>query len=153
MQTINRRGALGLGLAGTAAIVGVAAAAPAAASPANNTSLVGTWALGVKFPDGTVNPTLISFDSAGSVVETNALTRSTGLGAWQHGSGIQFSCLWWEQFFDADNALQSHIRVEHHITLERGRDRYHGSGKGDVYDLNWNLVNTIATTFTAKRLN
>lgn len=153
MQPINRRGALGLGLAGTAAIVGVAAAGPALATSPNNQGLVGTWALSVKFPDGTVNPTLISFDSTGSVTETNALTRSTGLGTWRHSSGMQFSCLWWEQFFDANNALQSHIRVEHQVALERSRDSYRGSGKGDVYDLNWNLVNTIMTTFTAKRLN
>jgi len=154
MQNLSRRQSIALAAGGAVAgAVGIAGAASADAPPqSRGKGLSGTWALGVRFPDGTVNPTVISFDSSGSLVETNALTRSTGLGSWVHDSGERFSYVFWEQFFDAQNVLQSHIRVEHHLNIDASGGAYAGEGKGDVYDLSWNVVATIPTTFTAKRL-
>ena len=113
--------------------------------------LVGTWNLTVRFPSGLENPTLIAFSSVGSLVETNALTRSTGLGSWRkHREG--FSYRFWEQLFDANDQLTNLVRVDHTVAIAREGTSYTGSGIGYVYDLDGALSSTVATELAAIRL-
>jgi hypothetical protein len=116
-------------------------------------SLAGTWDLTVRFPDGLENSTLIQFASGGSLVETNALTRSTGLGAWKRESKKRYTYRFWEHIFDEAGKLTSHVRVEHEVTLGKGGATYKGTGVGYVYDLDWKFVEKVDTTLTARRLS
>lgn len=124
----------------------------AEAKSAHLDRLIGTWALTVEFDDGLQNPTLISFDTAGAVVETNALTRSTGLGTWSRSSSSRFSYVFWEQIFDAADQLQSHVRVSHDLKVAHDGTTYEGEGIGDIFDLSWQPVASVHTKFTARRL-
>lgn len=153
-QQIGRRGSVLLA-SGLAAGVGVHGG-PAMAQPVQagrRSSIVGTWALTVQFEDGLQNPTLISFDQSGTVVETNALTRSTGLGEWSRISGAHFRYVFWEQIFNAENQLESHVRVSHDLKLSRSGQHYQGDGIGEIFDLDWRPVVTVRTAIWARRLS
>jgi hypothetical protein len=141
-------------MSGAVAGMAVATAAPASAKEGDQgrAGLVGTWALTVEFEDGLKNPTLISFDASGALVETNALTRSTGLGSWRRTGSSKYHYVFWEQIFDDANKLQSHVRVSHHLKIARYGDTYKGDGTGEIFDLNWQPTLTVHTTITARRL-
>lgn len=161
---ISRRRSMAL-VSGTATGVVLATAATSAASAPTQAdrdesrrslegrrALIGTWALTVKFEDGLENPTLISFDKAGALVETNALTRSTGLGTWKHISSARYHYVFWEQIFDENSNLQSHVRVSHDLKVSKSGNSYHGDGTGEIFDLDWQPTITVTTKITARRL-
>lgn len=153
VSTLPRRRALALlggGALGVAVAQGQGSAV--ASSRHRGAPLVGTWDLTVRFPDGLENPTLIQFSSSGSLVETNALTRSTGLGEWRRESVKRYSYRFWEHIFDSDGTLTNFVRVAHEVSLERSGDTFTGSGVGLVYDLDRNLVQTVDTSLQARRL-
>jgi hypothetical protein len=152
-RAIPRRGALAL-LGG--GVVGLAAAQQSEAASRRHRgsrwSLAGTWDLMVRFPDGLENPTLIQFSPPGSLVETNALTRSTGLGDWKRESKKRYTYRFWEHIFDEAGALTNYVRVEHEVRVSKDGATYAGTGVGYVYDLDWKLTQKVDTTLAARRL-
>jgi hypothetical protein len=141
-------------MSGAVAGVAVATATPATAKQGGRVpaGLVGAWALTVEFEEGLKNPTLISFDASGALVETNALTRSTGLGSWSRTASSKYHYVFWEQIFDDANQLQSHVRVSHQLTIAEDGDTYRGEGTGEIFDLDWQPTLTVRTTITARGL-
>lgn len=153
---IGRRATIGL-LAGTAlgaAMLGRPDVASADQGRHRDEFAGSTWSMIVRFPDGLENPTYIQFSKAGEVVETNALTRSMGLGEWKRArrGPSRYEYFFWEQIFDENNALTSVVRVAHDVTVRDSGSRLDGDGIGTVYDLAGTEVAEVATVITATRL-
>lgn len=155
---VSRRKALGataIALAGGAlGAIGFSRSAAAASDlPQDRLAIIGMWEIIVKFPDGLENPTLILFSESGSVVETNALTKATGVGEWHHLGGRKFDYVFWEQFFDKDNKHVSNIRVQHTLTVSADGESYTAEGVGTIFDLTGKEVTEVATTIEGRRLS
>lgn len=154
---VARRRALGTGaLAMAGGLLGsamLAGSASAEGVPQDRLALIGMWEIIVEFPDGTKNPTLILFTQNGSVVETNALTKATGLGEWTHVEGRQFDYVFWEQFFDENNTLVSNIRVHHMPVLSDDGLSFDAEGEGTIFDLEGKQIGEVATKITGRRLS
>lgn len=150
---IGRRATIGV-LAGAAiGAVGVGQAGVASADNGSSRSdfAGSTWSMIVRFPNGLENPTYIQFSKTGEVIETNALTRSMGLGEWRKSGRSRYEYFFWEQIFDANNALTSVVRVSHSVTVN-GQGHFEGDGIGTVYDLTGAQIAEVATVITADRL-
>jgi hypothetical protein len=149
----TRRQLLAIAAAGgAAAAAGVTGTRKASA--VLNDSIVGTWFATYEHPASTRHLGMWTYHADGTVVGTSDshLSQTPGHGAWMSLGNNQFAQSSIEILVDAAGNLAGTRQSSTDITFDPAQDLLHNMSRVNSYDASGNLVESVNTSASAKRL-
>jgi hypothetical protein len=149
----TRRQLLSMAAAGGAAVAAGLTGTRNASADLND-SIVGTWFATYERPAGTRHLGMWTYHADGTVVGTSDshLSQTPGHGAWMSLGNNQFAQSSIEILVDAAGNFAGTRQSSTDITFDPAQDLLHNMSRVNSYDASGNLVESVSTNASAKRL-
>ena len=121
----------------------------------------GVWHPIVTIRDCQTQAALFSFPSLAIYIRGGGLlaeassppaTRATGMGAWRHSGGRNFTSTYQFFTYNADGSPAGGLKVSSQIRLSANGTTFHSSETGEDSDLNGHVIAQVCATTEATRL-
>jgi hypothetical protein len=149
--------ALGITIAGVAAVALFGTQSISAESAAVAPEIEGTWLATVTIPDGPPPfPSLLTYAAGGALIATDSSVPPANgnvyQGTWTKTGPHKFAFTFLGFQYDANGVLTNYFRARETLQIERGGNAYSGVTTIEILDLSLNVIATSSSTTHAVRL-